>query len=253
MSFFCRLTLVLILLFSLLFCPVFAQEKFSFVVLGDSFGGEEIYNKLLDKIGQDKSIDFVVHLGDFVGQGKKAEYEKYINFISAKGLKIYHVPGNHDLYKGGGINFQDFIGPFYYAFEHKGAKFIFLNNAFDKSFTVRQFDWLKEELRNNREKAIFVFLHRPLFDPQGFYSEHFLQPEAIRQELLALFDKYNVKYVFSGHFHGFLRAQRKNTNYIVSGGAGSYLLMPEFLGGYYHYIKLTVQEKTIADEIIKID
>ncbi len=242
--------LITILLIVWLSWPSFA---FSFAVFGDNRDGEQIYQRILQGVKADRSIALAVNTGDFVARGEEGQYLAYRRMIKDFPVKIYHVPGNHDLVRGGWRHFTTYFGDYYYSFDYENSHFIILNNAFNESFDVRQFRWLKNDLAATNQPNIFVFMHKPTFNPSKFYADYTMSGRQVTKELLALLTKYKVKYVFAGHLHGYARAERDGVVYVVTGGGGAPLYLPPDFGGFYHYVKITVDGEKITEQVIKID
>ncbi len=233
-------------------------DSFSFVVFGDCHVGrspeeDRVCRDLIMALGREKDVDFVVNLGDFADHGKKEAYEKYLKMVSGLGLKIYYVPGNHDLAGSGYKYYKKHIGQkYYYSFDHGNSHFIVLNNAYGHSFDAKQFAWLKEDLAATKKKHIFVFMHRPTFDPGEIFSGYAMSGREVVKRLLQLFSQHRVAYVFAGHIHGYASSKRNGTVYIVSGGGGGPLHLPRDFGGFHHYVKIKVEGGRIFDKIVKV-
>lgn len=224
---------------------------FSFAVFGDNQGNDELLTKLITGFNRDKTLDFVVTLGDFTLYGKKTEYQAFQKKIAGLKVPLHYVEGNHDGVAGGWRNFEKIIGPAYYAFDHDDCRFIVLNNAFQESFDPAQFKWLKSQLAAAAGKNIFVFMHKPVFDPSEIYKDYVMSGRAVTEELTKLFSKYKVRYVFAGHIHGYAKSERDGVVFIVSGGGGAPLYLPRELGGFYHYVKITVNGDSVTDQEIR--
>lgn len=243
-------SLLTILLICWLSWPSFA---FSFAVFGDNRDGEPTYRRILQSVKSDPAIAFAVNTGDFVGRGEKEQYLAYRQLLKDFPVKIYHVPGNHDLVWGGWRYFTKYFGDYYYSFDQGNSHFIVLNNAFRESFDARQFRWLKKDLAGTSQANIFVFMHKPTFDPSKLYADYIMSGRKVTEELMALFTKYRVKYVFAGHLHGYARAERDGVVYIVTAGGGAPLYLPRDFGGFHHYVKITVDGEKITEQVVKID
>ncbi|WP_041675224.1 hypothetical protein [Sulfurimonas autotrophica] len=63
-----------------------------------------------------------------------------------------------------------------------------------------------------------------------------------------LFERYNVTKLFCSHIHAYYHGIWHKTPYIISGGAGA----PLKDGGFFHYIKVTVENENISYQVIKI-
>ena len=230
----------------------FADNSFSFAVFGDNHNNEIVFGDLLKKVKQDKSVVFAINCGDFVYSGTKEEYLKYLKTITGLGIKVYNVPGNHDLAAGGWKNYEKYMGPYYYSFDHGNSHFIVLNNAFKVSFGAGQFSWLKSDLANTKKEHIFVFMHRPTFDPTEIYAGYTMSGAKVVQELMQLFSKYKVDYVFAGPVHGYAREKRDGVTYIVTGGAGAPLHLPANFGGFNNYVKISVDGNKVMDRVVRL-
>ncbi len=90
--------LVLLCLFLLLAAHAFA---YSFAIFGDCQGNYGVLKVLVNKLQQEKGLDFVVSVGDVVPYGEEANYIKYKKIMSAIKLPLYQAPGNHDTVNGG--------------------------------------------------------------------------------------------------------------------------------------------------------
>ncbi len=228
-----------------------SRESFTFVAFGDNQGSDEIFLDLIDKVNQEEDIAFAVHLGDMVINGTPEEFDHYLELLSGLKLKTYPVPGNHDVVRGNNI-YKKYFGPLYYSFDRQNAHFVVINNSFKSSFDAQQFAWLKADLAKTDKEHIFVLMHRPTFDPTEIYKNYMMSGRKVTEELMKVFEKYKVDYVFAGHLHGYARAERKGVVYIISGGAGGPLYLPKDFGGFHHYVKIEVDGSKIRDEVIKI-
>jgi len=231
------------------FQPAFA---FSFAVFGDNHGNLRMLSDIFSRIKADKSIEFAVNTGDFVNDGSAEEYKAYADFVSREGVRVYNVMGNHDACRGAYRSFAKYFGPDYYSFDRGNAHFIVLDNSFRGTFDKKQFDFLESELKANRNKVLFVFFHKPNFDPSNVYSDYVMSERQMSEKMTGLFEKYRVRYVFTGHIHAYLKAERNGVVYIVTGGSGGVLHLPAMMGGFYHYIKVTVDGDRVKDEVMRL-
>ena len=222
------------------------------MVFGDNRDGDKIFQDLIAKINQEKNVSFALSLGDFVSYGKEDQYLAYRKLIANLKFPVYHVPGNHDLIGNGERYFKKYFGPLYYSFDYEGAHFTIINNAFRSYFDHTQFEWLKNDLSTTKMPIKFVFMHRPTFDPSELYKSHVMSGRKVVEELMQIFERNKVNYVFAGHIHGYAKAERNGVVYIVSGGAGSPLHLPPAFGGFYHYLKIKVENGKIQDQVVKV-
>ncbi|MFA6431402.1 MAG: metallophosphoesterase [Candidatus Margulisiibacteriota bacterium] len=220
--------------------------------MGDNQGNDSMLMEAIAKMNQEKDAAFVVFVGDFISDGTEASYISHKKMIKNLKIPVYHAEGNHDAMYGGWKLFEKYFGPAYYSFVYKDSRFIVLNNAFQESFTKAQFNWLKNTLSLAKEEHKFVFMHKPTFDPSEIYDDQGMSGRAITQELIGLFSRYKVDYVFAGHIHGYAKAEREGVNYIVTGGGGAQLYLPPDFGGFHHYVRINVDNGRITQKIIKL-
>ncbi len=231
---------------------IVSSFAFSFVVFGDNHGENKIFYKLIDQVNNEKGITLAFNNGDMVVYGKDHEYRAYIAMIAKLKVPVYHAMGNHDAVQGGWKNFEKYFGVPYRSFDRENCHFIILDNSFKQSFDRRQFEWLKKDLAASRARHKFVFMHRPTFDPSEIYQDYVMSGREVAEELMRLFIRYRVDYVFAGHIHGYARAERDGVVYIVTGGAGAPLYLPNGFGGVYHYVRVDVDGDKVSDKMVKI-
>ena len=116
-----------------------------------------------------------------------------------------------------------------------------------------QLEWLKKDLEANKNKPISVAMHVPLFT-SGKY-EPYNEPD-----LLELFNKYNIMFVFSAHVHSYERSLYKGTNYIVTAGGGAPLYpvtrdnpYKQIRKNVHHYTVLTKDNNTYTLKAVDIN
>ncbi len=228
------------------------SARFSFAVFGDNRDGDASFMKIIQMVNNDSDIKFAINTGDLTPNGSNSEYDKYWQMCRSCRVKIYDVIGNHDLgFLSGGLNiFKKKYGETYYYFDRDNVRFIILDNSRTIGMGKKQFDWLKGILDTKKTKLVFI--HKPLFDPTGTYPAHVMTPWTENKELEKLLVKERVSYLFAGHIHGYGREEKDGVIYVVTAGAGAPLYLPSFGGGYFHYVKVTVDGSKITDEVVKI-
>jgi len=133
----------------------------------------EIVNKLNPK--------FVVICGDMINNLDNNEqistFKKEISKINNH-IKVYYVPGNHDIaydYKQPTIQsikeYKNIFGKDYYSFEIGKIRFITINSTIFKSidtltsYAIEQLNFIEKEsnLAKKYNQKIIIFSHHPLF------------------------------------------------------------------------------------------
>jgi hypothetical protein len=240
-------------------------DHFSFAVFGDNRGSTTIIEHLLKRIDDDPDILFAVSLGDIVGMGRTDLYERFLGQIERNiGKPIAFVVGNHELTPAGETTRELYAqtigppGPFYYSFSVGGAYFIAVDNAWDDDLDEAQERWLETELWAARGcEHVFVFMHRPPYDPRGTGHGHCMG-RAQAERLMALFGRYRVTYIFCSHVHGYFTGTWGDIPYVVSGGAGAPLVGTDPPGAtgdrhyFNHYFRVTVAGKDVTVEPVEV-
>lgn len=172
-----------------------------------------LYEKAIAEVNR-LNPDFIVITGDFVhNQGSELQNEEFQRITAkvAPEIPVYYSPGNHDIGKTPDKRtlkeYKKEYGKDRFSFQHEGSTFIGFNTSLIKGrkekLEEKQYKWLKSELKKSQEaNHIILFCHYPFYnqtvdEPEKGSS---LAPEA-RQKYLPMFDNYNVRAVFSGHYH----------------------------------------------------
>jgi len=180
-------------------------------------------NRCLDKFNQ-YSTDFVVCLGDFIdfnkdGSDSVAQLQEIRNKVVRRGYPLYSVLGNHDVIHlsretlARELALPNING--YYAFSHKGWRFIVLDTNYSPEGTAytgedmqwdncvvdpRQVQWLRKEL-DLADGPVIVLAHGNL-EPRtvaGELDPHIIRNTAEITEILQNSGK--VRLVLQGHYH----------------------------------------------------
>ena len=214
-----------------------AASDFYFVQLSDSHWGfsgppnPDAANTLKQAVAAVNALatppDFIVFTGDLthttddpVERRKRlAEFRDIVSALKVKTVRF--MPGEHDAALDRGAAYQEFFGAMNYAFDHKGAHFIAIDNVSDPGANIgaAQLDWLKADLaKQAKDAAIVVLTHRPLFDlaPKWDWAT---RDGALAMDILMPYANVTV---FYGHIH---QAHHHMTGHIAHHSAKS-LIFP---------------------------
>jgi hypothetical protein len=252
--------LVTLLLLALASVPVSASD-FQFVVIGDTrprFESESFrpFEGLITKINVLKPA-LVVNLGDLIygyGPASKAkQWDKYEAVIKTVQVPYYQVPGNHDTHsKAARKIYGRRFGKFYRSFDYSDCHFVLLDNTEDERWGYlgpAQLDWLRNDLKQTQARAVFVFLHFPVWEPERITPAYY---ELWAQTLHPLFKASRVQAVFAGHYHTYGPTREfDGIRYFITGGGGAEL-RPEYKksGGEYHFMKIKVLGDTFDVRVV---
>jgi len=178
----------------------------------------------LDKAIKLKQIRFVIFGGDLTYLGEDGEYSNFIKHCDALTVPWYPAIGNHDIYNSGWSYYWRYLGEIGEA----------------------QMEWIAEQLRNNKQPLLFVISHMPIYgDSYGVYE--FPETEE-KQQLIALFEKYEVDFVLQGHYHGFVDITNNGVRYVTSGSFSDGLLD----SGIRHFLLINVYGPQVAIKQIPV-
>jgi len=209
------------------------DPQFGMFEQNEGFEKETIlYEKAVAEVNRLRP-DFVVITGDFVhSQHSLEQVEEFMRITATidPEIPVYYSPGNHDIGKHPTSEslkkYTERFGKDRFSFEHKGTFFIGFNTSLIKSNMPKeekkQYKWLRSRLKKGqRADHIILFCHYPFFNQALDEPERNsnLAPES-RQKYLPLFDKYNVRAVFSGHYHNNALATYGNVELITTSAVG---------------------------------
>lgn len=219
----------------------------SFIVVGDSQSGVEIYRDIVDSVAS--SLSFAkcfIHVGDMIDDpGNQAQWQHFLDIMAPVSdvMPWYAVIGNHDINSMSSQQiYQDVMefpsNQLYYSFDLMNSHFIILDTEIPgqrKEITGEQLAWLRNDLQISASSAqyLFVFMHRCPF-PQGSNRGRNLTNAS---ELHELFSQYGVDIVFAGHEHQYYIFSKDSIYYVVTGGGGGPVHSDEGIGeGFHHFL-----------------
>jgi hypothetical protein len=230
------------------------RNHFSFAVFGDNQNSSTTFKSLIESLNSEDVL-FALGVGDLVDYGDWEHFYSFIRQVRGLNVPLLTAIGNHDAGGDGSLVYQEIFGRTFYSFTVGDAYFIVLDDSNTVRLPRRQVEWLKTELEKSRRfKYRFVFMHVPLFDPREYAvgGTHALV-ERYAGELNALLDRYDITMLFSGHIHAYYRGKWGHTPYIITGGGGAGLVGVDPAHDFYHYIKVTVDDRGVTYEVKKLN
>jgi predicted phosphodiesterase len=161
---------------------------------------------------------FVVVTGDLTNKAGDAAQAAEYRRIAAKldpGIKLYSVPGNHDVGNEPTADslatYRERYGPDYYSFRSGEIYGIVLNSNLEKGAekvpdeAAKMEAWFRAELGKAKQsgaKHVIVFQHISFFLKDAKEADQYFNvPAAVRERYLKLMHEYGVREVFAGHYH----------------------------------------------------
>lgn len=193
-----------------------------FAVIGDMGTGKRPQYEVGNQMAEYHKLfpfDFVITLGDNIYGSQsaadlKAKFEDPYQALLSAGVAFFASLGNHDnvnerLYKPFNMG-----GKRYYTFKKGKVEFFVLDsNYMDREQTK----WLETQLSGSSSPWKICYFHHPLYSHARFHGAD----TDLRTTLDPLFQKYDVRVVFSGHEHVYERlVPQHGITYFVLGNSG---------------------------------
>lgn len=216
-----------------------AKSDFSFAVVGDSQGHNEILAQALDMAG---GVDFVIHCGDLTPSGRDTEYAATEFALNASSAPVFVTPGNHDIRNEGPDEFASRFGPTQYGFDYGGVRFAFVDSS-DLNISEDEIGWLTSFFAGADAKVVVT--HAPSFDP--FEYNHTLDAASCDRFQAFVLDEH-VDAVFNGHVHAFYQMTVDDTCFTITGGGGGSLT-----DGVHHFVLVNRSSGGFEYEKVDLD
>ena len=187
--------------------PTSGVGRFSFVVANDfhheNSDCDPWFDRLFRQIGTHRALAFCAALGDLANKGRPESLQAMKRALELTGVPFYTVPGNHDndLEETTALYSSVFPGRLNYTWTHAGWQFVAIDTTDGKKWgdthvSAATLSWLDAEIPSlDPARPTVLCTHFPLTPIRN------LTPLNV-EDVLARFEKINLRGVFSGHYHG---------------------------------------------------
>jgi len=224
-------------------------HPFTFAVISDaeSFNEKTGHNKELEQVlshASGKRPDFALFTGDIITtsdpklSGNVNRIKNVKNLIERYFNNYYIAFGKHDIQCGDGCvdawNEIFFDNPtsadeerkLFYSFDYLNTHFVLLSSDYPEKHSVdrAQLAWLEKDLEQNSLPNTIVVQHVPpvkFFDESAFDCHDLTCVPEVKEKLLAIFRKFEVDCVISGHEHAFDHKIVDGIDFVLSGNTGN--------------------------------
>lgn len=204
-----------------------------FLVYGDTRTRPDKHAEVANAMAAEKNIDFVLHTGDLVADGRRLREwpEQFLGPAAnlMRGVPVFCVLGNHE--RASPYYYQYMSLPMneqWYSFTVGDVHVVGLDSCSDFDVGSQQYEWLISDLDAHRHvRWKFVFMHHPTYTSgnHGGVGDDRLPVEkpirVARRLMPELARRYRIAAFFAGHDHAYERSTRDGVRYIVSGGGGA--------------------------------
>lgn len=219
---------------------------FSFVVLGDSRGGDRTFSKLLE-LARSYNPLFILHAGDYSDEGSEAETAKFLALLQRQvsDLPFFVVLGNHENREV----FRRYVGPLNFTLDlpRLGFRLVALDNA-DGELRSPEQELLRRELAS-APSAVFVAMHIP--PRTGRWRGHTFKRGAAELEQALLGSR--AQGLFFAHSHLYDRSEFAGIPAFITGGAGAPLVWFTRNGEtVYHILVVRVRKGQASYQMVPL-
>lgn len=229
------------------------RNKYSFAVVGNINNSIGIFErKIIPQLNR-ANIDFVVSTGNAVSSGGEDKYRAVYRTLQRLDMPYLLTVGENEYSMMGGYRFYNHFGPQLYAFTAGNSRFLFLDSTGHTSYEW-QLRWLEDELTNGSQVHTFVFSSLALLQEANEDTDEFEDSDfsdELRGQFADLTERAKVDAVFSGEAPIYSRQQQGNTQFVVTGGAGGFLLNDE--DSYHHYVRVDVGSDGVSIAPVALD
>ncbi|HBN15049.1 MAG TPA: glycosyl transferase family 1 [Pseudohongiella sp.] len=230
------------------------RSQFRFAVIGNITNSVGIFERKIIPRLNAQDYDFVVSAGNAVSSGGEDKYRAVYRTLSRLQMPYLLTFGPLEESRIGGFRFYDHFGPYHYSFTAGNSRWIFLDSTGTTDFGW-QMRWLDEELRNSQDQNIFVFSANPLYpvDESGLFriGGDYLFDSSVRPGITQMLEMAQVDAVFSTILPVFDLQEHNETDYVVTGGAGGFVLNND--RSRHHYVSVRVDGNQITIQERQLD
>ncbi|MHA7879950.1 MAG: glycosyltransferase [Saccharospirillum sp.] len=229
-------------------------ESFEFAVIGNVNNSVSKFQDQIAPLIRDSDASFTLSAGNAVTSGSIESYRSIVDIFAELQHPWLLTYGSNENSDFGSFRFYERLGPHFYSFTAGNTHFIFLD-ATGYTSLAWQLDWLERELQSSTQRHRLVFFSKPLVvnleELPMFHQDSLFQDVAMRQRLMALFERYQVEAVFSSELPVYADETVNGVRYITTGGAGGLIVDDD--DQFHHYVRVSIDPDAVRIEPVAID
>jgi Icc protein len=224
-------------------------EVWRFAVVSDVQLALPRFDEILEQIGRDPAVRFLISSGDLVNWGRIHEYELLEQQLATSAVPLFSTIGNHEAIEDP-MRWHERFGRFNVHFRYRDVVFSLVDSA-GGSIDPVTYERLDEWLEDGAGGVHVFATHYPPFDPAGARASSFRSLREARL-LLERLAAGNVDVTFYGHVHSFYEYSNAGIPAYISGGGGG---LPERWDGIgRHFLTVEVNAREIREvSVVDVD
>lgn len=177
-----------------------------FAVLSDTHS-DSLYTQKAVAQAKKLGATYLVHTGDWTKVGTVEELRAQKAFFDKVGLPYWGVMGDHDRWQSAEKNFELVFGRRFESFDRNKIHHILIDSSdLTNGLGTEQLNWLENDLAENKDKEILIFMHLPIYHPTsdrtiGDKGGNDLDRQKQSTSFLKLIKDKKVIGMFSGDHH----------------------------------------------------
>ncbi len=188
------------------------KSSFKFAFITDTHTFYDEFEEAVKAINARDDIDFIIHGGDLTLSALHKEFTWFNEIMAKLDKPFLTVIGNHDYLSNGKAIYEKSLGATNYTFTFRGTKFVmFDNTVWENKNTDPDFDWFKENLKNDDGyNHVIPVSHIPPWDDQFNYGNSIVFNQIMEDN--------DIKLSIHGHIHHFYYAKEYDQIDYLAGG-----------------------------------
>ena len=229
------------------------RDSFNFAVVGNINNSVGVFERTFIPQLNQSHLDFLVSAGNAVSSGGEDKYRSLHGTLAKLDIPFLLTFGANEFSNFGSFRFYEDFGPHLFSVRAANTRLIFLDST-GKTPYRWQLHWLEDLLGQSDATHTLVFTGHPLLPikQNRFFvrDDDYLQPDAFREALIALFRQHQVDAVFSANIPVFSEQTLDGTRYITTGGAGGLILNDS--DSFHHYVAVSVTPDAVESRMVPL-
>jgi Icc protein len=224
-------------------------EAWRFAVVSDVQLALPRFHEILEHVGRDPAVRFIISTGDLLNWGRIHEYELLEQHLAESPVPLFSTIGNHEAIEDP-MRWHERFGRFNVHFQYRDVVFSLVDSAggsIDPTMYARLDEWLED----GADRVHVFATHYPPFDPAGARASSLRSLREARM-LLERLAAGGVDVTFYGHVHSFYEYSNAGIPAYISGGGGG---LPERWDGIgRHFLTVEVTAREIREvSVVNVD